>query len=69
MPRVHPDYYDTMKILDDRFPDYDMLSIEEVAQVLNRKSLTTVRKQLGARFVDRKLSKVKLAKYMCGEKN
>lgn len=68
MPKVHPDYYDTMKMLNDRFPDYDMLSLKEVTQVLNRDH-RTVKKALGPRFQDRKLNKVKLAKYMCGDRN
>jgi hypothetical protein len=69
MPREHPEYRDNLELLNRRFPDYDMLSLEEVAQVLNHKTTKTTKKLLGAGFVDRRLSKVKLARYMCGESN
>lgn len=68
MPKEHPELRNNMELLNRRFPDYDMLSLEEVAKVLNQHP-RTARKALGAGFVHGRLSKVKLARYMCGERN
>lgn len=65
MARELPDYRDNLEILNCRFPDHDALTITEVAKVLN-KSERTVRRDLGHAFVDRRLMKPKLAKYMAG---
>lgn len=65
MARELPDYRDNLEILNCRFPNYDALTITEVAQVLN-KSERAVRRDLGHAFVDRRMMKTRLAKYMAG---
>lgn len=67
MAREHPDYRNNIELLNMRFPDYDMLTIEEVMQVMNVKSRKTVLKHLGTSFVCNRISKARLARYMCGE--
>ena len=66
MSRENECYRENLEILNARFPDHDMLTVDEVMQVLNCKSPKTVRKHLGDRFVNGKLSKSALARYMCG---
>ena len=66
MAREHPDYRNNIELLNERFPDYDMLTIEEVMQVMNVKSRKTVLKHLGTSFVFNRISKARLARYMCG---
>lgn len=66
MAREHQDYRNNIELLNLRFPDHDMLSIEEVMQVTGFKKRDTVLKYLGGSFVNRRLSKVALARYMCG---
>ena len=66
MAREHPDYRNNIELLNERFPDYDMLTIEEVMQVMNVKSRKTVLKHLGTSFVSNRISKARLARFMCG---
>lgn len=66
MAREHPDYRGNIELLNLRFPDHDMLSVEEVMQVTGFKKRDTVLKHLGGSFVNRRLSKATLARYMCG---
>lgn len=66
MAREKEGYRDNIEQLNRLFPDYEMLTLPEVMQVLNCKSPKTVRKHLGKHFVDKKLSKTALARYMCG---
>ena len=64
MAREKECYRENIEQLNRLFPTYEMLSLPEVMQVLNCKSPKTVRKHLGEKFVNGKLSKV--ARYMCG---
>lgn len=57
-----------MEPLNKRFPDYDMLTVEEVMEVMNIKSRKTVLKHLGIHFKANRISKVHVAKFMCGER-
>lgn len=66
MAREHPDYRANLELLNFRFPDHDMLSMEEVMQVTGFKKRDTILKHLGSSFVNKRLSKVALARYMCG---
>lgn len=67
MARELPEYRDNLEILNTRFPNYDALTITEVAQVLN-KSERTVRREIGHIFIGRRVMKPALAKYMAGYK-
>lgn len=66
MAREKEGYRENIEQLNRLFPNYEMLALPEVMQVLNCKSPKTVRKHLGDRFVNGKLSKSLLARYMCG---
>ena len=65
MAREKPGYRDNLEILNNRFPDHDMLTMQEVMQVTGF-SINVVKKYLGDCFVNRRLSKAVLARYMCG---
>lgn len=65
MAREKPGFRDNLELLNIRYPDHDMLSMKEVSQVTGF-SPNTVRKHLGELFVNKRLSKAALARYMCG---
>lgn len=58
-------YYDNLEQLNRLFPNYEALSLEEVAKVMNC-SVKTVRRNIGHLMVGKKIMKTALAKYMCG---
>lgn len=64
MAREKEDYRANLEILNARFPDYDMLTVEDIMQVTGIKSRNTIRKHF--ELVNRRLSKAALARYMCG---
>lgn len=67
MAREHPDYRANLEILNTRFPDHDMLTMEEVMQVNGWTDRRTIQKYLGKSLTENKrLSKAALARYMCG---
>lgn len=66
MSREKEDYRANIEQLNRLFPEYEMLSLKEVMQVLNYSDPKTVRRHLGTKFVNKKLSKAALARYMCG---
>lgn len=66
MAREHPDYRANLEILNSRYPDHDMLSVEETMQVTGYKKRDSVMKHLGGSFVNNRISKAALARYMCG---
>ena len=66
MPREKEGYRENLELLNIRFPDHDMLSIEEVMAVTGVSSRTTFSKYFGCNLVNKRLSKVFLARYMCG---
>ena len=66
MAREKPDYRANLEILNARYPDHDMLTIEELMQVTGYTSRTTIGKIFGQMLVNKKISKAALARYMCG---
>lgn len=66
MAREKECYRENLEILNTRYPDHDMLSIEEIMQVTGYTSINTIRKHFGKMLVNRRLSKAALARYMCG---
>ena len=66
MAREKDGYRENLELLNIRYPQSDMLDLEEVMQVTGLKSRNTVKKHLGQYFVAGRLSKVFLARYMCG---
>lgn len=65
MAREKEGYRDNIEQLNRLFPNYEALSLEEVAQVMNC-SAKTVRRNLGHLMVRKKIMKTALARYMCG---
>lgn len=66
MAREKEGYRENLEILNIRYPDHDMLTIDEVMQVTGIRTKDTVRKHLGQFCVNRRISKAALARYMCG---
>lgn len=66
MAREKEGYRDNLELLNNRFPDHDFLSMEEVMKVTGYTDRRTVKKYLGAAFVNNRISKVFLARFMCG---
>lgn len=66
MAREKDGYRENLELLNIRFPDYDMLTVEEVMRIMNVKSRKTVLKHLGPHFEANRISKVHVAKFMCG---
>ena len=66
MAREKEDYRTNIEQLNRLFPTYEMLTMKEVMQVLGYSDPRPVKKFLGNRFVNGKLSKAALARYMCG---
>lgn len=59
-------YRKNLEILNSRFPDHDLLTIEEVKQVTGFKSRNTVLKHLGKYLICKsRISKADLADFMC----
>ena len=66
MARELDGYRENMELLNNRYPDHDMLTMEEVKEVTGYRSKDTVLKHLGSKFAGNRLSKVYLARFMCG---
>lgn len=66
MAREKEGYRENMELLNNRFPDHDLLTMDEVKAVTGYKHKDTVLKHLGDKFTGNRLSKVFLARYMCG---
>lgn len=68
MAREKEGYRDNLELLNTRFPDHDMLTMGEVMQVIGCTDRRTLRKYIGiANWQNDRLSKVFLARYMCGQ--
>ena len=65
MGREKEGYRDNIEQLNRLFPNYEALSLSEVAQVMNC-SERTVKRNLGHLMVGKKIMKTALARYMCG---
>lgn len=67
MAREKECYRENLELLNNRFPEHDMLSMEEVLQVTGYTDRRTLFKYIPVKnWSNRKLSKVFLARYMCG---
>lgn len=66
MAREKEGYRENLEILNNRFPNVDMLSQEQVMQVIGCTDRRTLRRKLPGNWAGGKLSKVYLARYMCG---
>ena len=66
MPRELDGYRDNLEILNLRFPNYDMLTINDVSKVIGQ-SRNTILRHLGHKFINHRISKVYVARYMCGK--
>lgn len=66
MAREKEGYRDNMELLNLRFPNHDLLTFEEVMQVTGYADRRSIRKYFGSQIVNNRLSKVHLARYMCG---
>lgn len=66
MSREKEDYRANIEQLNRLFPECEMLTLKDVMQVLGYSDPRPVKKYLGGRFVNGKLSKAALARYMCG---
>lgn len=67
MPREKDGYRENLEILNVRFPEHDMLSVEEVKQVTGFSNIRTVKKYFGQYFVGNRISKTYVARGMCAE--
>ena len=66
MPREKEDFRANIEQLNRLYPDREMLTIRETKQILGYGSINTVKKHLGKLFVNGRISKAALARYMCG---
>ena len=64
MAREKEDFRVNIEQLNRLFPDREMLTMRETMQILGYSSINTVKKYI--RFVNGKVSKAALARYMCG---
>lgn len=64
MPKELPNYRLNMELLNNRFPAHDMLSYKDVMEVTGW-TLNTVKRHFNFNS-GKKLSKVDLARWMCG---
>ena len=70
MGREKEGYRENLEILNNRFPDHDLLTIEEVSQVTGFRSRKTVLKYMGQHVVGgSRISKVFVARFMCDGKS
>jgi hypothetical protein len=66
MAREKEGYRDNLELLNLRFPNHDLLTFEEVMQVTGYTDRRSIRKYFGSQIINNRLSKVYLARYMCG---
>ena len=65
MAREHPDFRDSLELLNTMYPGAALLNTAQVLEATGWKSDRTVRRNLPT--VNGRVSKVALAKFMCGE--
>ena len=66
MSREKEFFRDNLELLNIRFPDHDMLTFEEVKQVMGWTDTRTIKKYLGKHIVNERICKPALARYMSG---
>ena len=67
MAREKEFFRDNLQRLNERFPDHDMLSFEEIKCVMGWTDTRTIKKYLGKYIANERICKPALAQYMCGE--
>ena len=67
MAREKEDYRANLEILNALYPDHIMLTEQQAMEVTGYKTRTTLRKHLGDSFVNYRISKAALARWMCGK--
>lgn len=67
MAREKEGYRENLEILNTRFPDHDMLTMDEVMAVIGCSDRRTLMRRIPKNWADNRLSKVFLARYMCGD--
>lgn len=67
MAREKEDYRANLEILNTLYPDHVMLTEQQAMEVTGYKTRTTLRKHLGDSFVNYRISKAALARWLCGE--
>lgn len=66
MAREKEGYRENIEQLNRLFPEREMLTVQETMQILGYGSKNTIKKYLGAKIVNGRISKAALARYMCG---
>lgn len=66
MAREKDGYRDNLEILNARFPDHDMLTMAQVMKVIGCTDRRTLMRKIPGNWVGNQLSKVYLARWMCG---
>lgn len=66
MAREKEGYRENLELLNERFPNHDMLSMDQVMVVIGCSDRRTLRNRIPKNWVGNRLSKVYLARYMCG---
>lgn len=66
MAREKEGYRENLEILNTRFPNVDMLNMNQVMCVIGCADRRTLMRKIPKNWVGNKLSKVYLARYMCG---
>ena len=66
MAREKELFRDCLELLNSRYPDHDMLSFDEIKQVMGWTDTRTVKKYLGKHIVNERVCKPALARYMSG---
>lgn len=66
MAREKDGYRENLELLNARYPEQDMLTMEETMRVLGYADRRTLKKHLGQHIVNKRISKVFVARHMCG---
>ena len=66
MAKEKDGYRENLELLNNRYPEHDLLSMEQCMVVTGYADRRTLQKHLGQYFVNNRISKVFLARYMCG---
>lgn len=66
MAREKEDFRANIEQLNRLFPDREMLTLKEATQILGYTDTRSIKKYLGHKIVNGKISKVALARYMSG---
>ena len=67
MAREKEGYRENLELLNERFPNVDMLNMVQVMAVIGCTDRRTLMRKIPNNWVGKRLSKVYLARYMCGQ--